>query len=558
MARRAGAVWALLFAAFLSARYSDSPLAATPTPDAPAFRIAVSELPKSLFLVGTPLTTAAGYVRGFVGRSLTIYDKSWAVACALCTELPTLENHGAEIVTRADGSKGIDVTFTLDPNLAWDDGVAVTSQDLLFSIEVAHRFGTNASATPEILDATALDAHRVTMRIANVRFDYNRMENLFLLPAHLEKPIFDASATPAEYKAHSLYTVDPSTPGLSYGPYKVGQFNPTEIVLIRNPHWPGKQPSFDRIELRKLSNSASMSDALLQQQVDMVSGESLLDLASIYSMEAADKKSAYNFIYKSTLQYEHIDLNLSNELLKDKRIRKALLLSLKRPILRDEEGHVVSGEAARSFLVPTSPNFDPTIPLAPYDPVQAGALFADAGFKTGADGIRVDAQGRRLAFTLAAQLDWDVNRVAAEKIAGQLRNAGVDITLEDRRMAEILPKRQFELALYTWVNVPEFPLEPVYARTGIPTAENGYHGLNFPGLDDDEMNKVAASLNTEMDPAKRLLLWRRAQQIYADELPALPLSFGLTEYIVPANMTGVEPTGHMIPTSYWVEDWRLH
>lgn len=558
MERRAGAVRALLFAILLFFCCGETPFAADRDSAASELRIAVSEFPKRLFLIGTPLTTGAAYVRGFVGRSLTIYDKSWAVACSLCAELPTFENHGAEIVTRADGTKGVDVVFELDPGLAWDDGVAVTTQDVLFSIEVAHRFGGSSSALPNILDAVALDEHRVKLRIASVRYDYNRMDDLFLLPAHIEKPIFDAANSLEEYKAHSLYTVEPAAAGLAYGPYKVTQFSPSEIALTRNPYWRGKRPSFDRIVLRKFTDFASVSDALAQKQVDMVSGESGLDLPGIYRIEAADQKSSYNFIYKSTLKYMHIDLNLSNELLKDKRIRRALLLSLDRPIVRDEQDQAASGGAPRSFLVPTSPNFDPTIPPAPFDPAQADALFTAAGFERGADGIRVDARGRRLAFRLAAELDWDTNKRIAEVIAAQLRKAGVDVTVEDQRMSEILPKRQFDLAFYVWFNVPEFPLEPVYARSGIPTAENGYRGLNFPGFDNDEMNKVAESLNTELNPAKRLLLWRRAQQIYAEELPALPLGFGLTEYIVPANMTGVEPTGHMIPTSYWVEDWQMH
>src|ERR1700733_6567480 len=163
MERRAGAVRALLFAILLFLCHGESLFAADKDPAASQLRIAVTELPKRLFLTGTPLTTGAAYVRGFVGRSLTIYDKSWAVACSLCTELPTLENHGAEIVTRADGSKGGDVIFNLDPGLVWDDGIPVTTQDVLFSIEVAHRFGGSASALPNILDAVPLDEHRIKL-----------------------------------------------------------------------------------------------------------------------------------------------------------------------------------------------------------------------------------------------------------------------------------------------------------------------------------------------------------------------------------------------------------
>ncbi|MEI9981825.1 MAG: ABC transporter substrate-binding protein [Aliidongia sp.] len=489
---------------------------------------------------------------------MTIYDKSWAVACALCTELPTLENGGARIVTRADGSKGIDVTFELASNLEWDDGVPVTTADVAFGIEIAHKLGGGAAALPNILDAVIQDDHRFTLRISSVRFDYNRMEDLFLLPAHREKALFDSSATPADYLARSLYATDPTAAGLSYSPFKVGKLARDEILLTRNPHWNGKRPSFDQILLRKFDNIEAVAADLAAKRVDMVAGETGLDLTGIFQLEAADKNSAYNFVYKSTLQYGHIDINLSNPLLADKRVRRAMLLSLDRPITGDVRERMAADEVPRSFLPPASPNFDPTIASTPYDPVKAAALLDAAGFARGSDGIRVDSQGRRLAFRLAAQVDWDLAQRIVETVKDQLRNAGIEITLENKRLGEILPKRQFDLVFYTWINAPEFLLEPVYGKSGIPSAGNGYRGLNFPGFDNGEMNSTVSALTAEMDPAKRLLLWRRAQQIYAEEIPALPLSFGPMEYILPVTMTGVEPTGHMIPTSYWVEDWKLH
>jgi peptide/nickel transport system substrate-binding protein len=557
MGRRPRAVGALFIGLVLLLGDSRGLQAANVQSASPTLHVAVSDLPLTIFPIGAP-TPQIRYLRGFTGRSLTIYDKSWAVACALCTELPTLENGRARIVTRIDGSRGIDVTFDLTPDLAWDDGVPVTTADVLFSIEIAHKLGDGAATLSNILEAVAEDEHRFTLRISSVRFDYNRMEELFLLPAHREKAIFDAAATLVDYRARSLYTTDPTAPGLSYGPFKVGRVAPDEILLSRNPHWHGKQPNFDQIVLRKFTGIESLASGLAARQIDMVAGETGLDLTEIYRLEAEDKNSAYNFIYKSTLQYGHIDINLSNPLLQDQRIRKAMLLGLDRPITGHARDLNALEEAPRSFLPPTSPNFDPTIVPTPYDPARAAALLEAAGFSLGSDGIRADAQGRRLAFHLAANLDWDLGRRVVESVKDQWRSIGIDTTLENRRMSEILAKRQFDLAFYTWINTPEFLLEPVYGKSGIPTAENGYRGLNFPGFDNEEMNRVVSALTGEMDPAKRLLLWRRAQQIYAEEIPALPIAFGPIEYIVPVSMTGVEPTGHMIPTSYWVEDWKLH
>jgi peptide/nickel transport system substrate-binding protein len=519
--------------------------------------IAVNDIPKTTFPIGAPTSTSQRYLRGFVGRSLTIYDKSWAVACELCTKLPTLENGQAKIVERADGSKGIDVTFEFKPGLQWGDGVPISSADVVFSVELAHKLGTGASSLSNILEVAALDSRHFTLRTSSVRFDYNRLEDLVLLPAHLEEALFRNAATPNDYIARSTYTKDPTQAGLYYGPYRIASFGRDVVELERNPSWSGRRPAFEKIVLRSFSDTATVSKDLVGGQVDMIAGEVGINTEAAYALERKDSKSSFDFIFKTNLEYAHIDLNLGNPILADLRIRRALLLSIDRTKLFAPDEPMDPREIPASFLPPTSPNYDPTLEQIRYDPAAAGALFERAGFRQGSDGIRIDATGRRLSFRLLAQVNWQVGNAVIEGLLAQWRQSGVEVVVDRRVVRETLPLRDFDMAYYSWKNTPEFLLEPVYARAGIPTIDNGYSGLNFPGLDDRDMNETAHKLTTELDPSKRLMLWQKAQQIYAEQLPALPLTFVTNVYVVPNWLTGVEPTGHMIPTSYWVEDWQV-
>ncbi len=52
-------------------------------------------------------------------------------------------------------------------------------------------------------------------------------------------------------------------------------------------------------------------------------------------------------------------------------------------------------------------------------------------------------------------------------------------------------------------------------------------------------------------------MWHRLQQLYAEELPDLPLYFRSQAFIMPKWLKGVVPTGHMAPTTLWVEDWTV-
>ena len=91
----------------------------------------------------------------------------------------------------------------------------------------------------------------------------------------------------------------------------------------------------------------------------------------------------------------------------------------------------------------------------------------------------------------------------------------------------------------------------------IPTAENNWGGQNYTGFRNTAMDKVLESIETELDRDKRLALWKRFQEIYATELPVLPLYFRANAYVLPKWLKGIRPTGHQFTTTLWVEDWRV-
>ncbi len=546
------AIWAVALAFLDVWVANEQSLAADPPHE--SLVIGVAELPATPLPVGPTTSSAMTYLRGFVGRSLTAYDRSWAVICELCVTLPTLHNGLAKIVERADGSKGIDETFELAPGLSWDDGVPVSSADVVFSVAVAHRFGRGAANLSDIRAVDGLDDRHFVVRTNAVRFDYNTFDNLYLIPAHLEEAILGGAYSPEAYAAHSAYKVDPGRRGLYNGPYRIKDFDAEHVVLVRNEAWFGRKPAFDTIVLRRVPPGSTLEDELVNGRIDMIPGELGIGTEAAFALEQKDTKSRFDFIFKTELEYDHIDFNLKNPALADRRVRHALLWSVDRLRIFGANEGADTREIAASFLPPTSPNYDPTLTVVRYDPQAADALFREAGYSPGPDGIRVDRSGHRLSFRM---LSRSSDHPLIAELKSQWAAAGVEIKPDDRLFLDTLMHREFDMAYYAWRNTPEFLIEPVYAGSGIPRQGNDFVGLNYPGLNNPEMNKIAAALTSEMDPSRRLTLWQKAQQIYAEELPALPLSFMTNAYVVPNWLAGVEPTGHMIPTSFWVEEWHI-
>ena len=99
------------------------------------------------------------------------------------------------------------------------------------------------------------------------------------------------------------------------------------------------------------------------------------------------------------------------------------------------------------------------------------------------------------------------------------------------------------------------------ASTAVQSAPADFSGLwaisnnSVRGALDADLKPITGNLLTP-EGEKRKAEWRRLQEIYAEELPVLPLYFRADSYIVPKWLTGIEPTGHQIPSTMWIERWR--
>src|SRR5260370_42192071 len=142
------------------------------------------------------------------------------------------------------------------------------------------------------------------MTIDGVTFDYNSL-GLNLVPAHIEKPIFDAN--PAEYRNKTAYDTDSTNPGLAFGPYRIVEVVPgSRIAPEQNASWTAQKPHFKRIVVKIIEHSTALEANLLSGNVDYVLGELALSLDQPLAFEKRDK-DRYDCIYTPALTYKHMD-----------------------------------------------------------------------------------------------------------------------------------------------------------------------------------------------------------------------------------------------------------
>jgi peptide/nickel transport system substrate-binding protein len=379
-----------------------------------------------------------------------------------------------------------------------------------------------------------------------------------VLPAHLERKIF--LDDPARYRSRTRYDTDSTNPGLWFGPYRVVDKEPgSQIVLERNPTWWGPKPAFRRIVVRVIENTAALEANLLSGSIDMVAGELGLPLDQAIAFERRHGQS-YSILYKPGLVYEHLDLRIDNPILADKRVRHALLLALDRDVINRQ---IYGGRQppAATFVSPLDWVYDPAIVATRQDVDGARRLLDEAGWRMGANGMRVNARGEPLAFDLMTTAGNRSRELVQQVIQSQWKAIGIDARIRNQParvlFGDTLTHRRFQgLAMFAWMSAPESVPRSILDSQEIPSSQNSYSGENWVGFASPEVDTLLDRIETTIDRDQRKALWFRLQEIYADELPAIPLFFRADAYILPKWLKGVVPTGHQEPTSAWAENWR--
>lgn len=518
--------------------------------------IGVAQFPSSLHPAIDPMYAKA-YLLAMTRRPVTAYDAGSRLVCMLCTELPSFANGRARRIARPDGSEAVAVTYTLKP-AAWADGQALSAGDVAFSWQVGRLSGVgyaDTAAYQRIQSVEVADERTFTVILDRLVADYNHLP-IEILPSHLESGPVGA---PETYRSRTTFVTEPTKPGLSSGPYRIAEFTPGgHAVLVRNPHWLGPVPAFERIIVRAIENTAALEAALLAGEVDYVPGDLGLAVEQARAL-GARQPDRFRIVYRTALHYEHVDINPDNQALRDIRVRRALLHALN----REELATRLFGRAhpvAHSPVNPSDPNYNPAVPTYPYDVAKAGLLLDDAGWRLDDRGVRRNGQGETLAVEIVSTAGNRSRELAQQVLQSQWQAIGVTVTLRLLSpkvfFAELLHHQLPSMALFAWPTAPQQPPRSTLHSTQIPSAATGGAGYNVAGYRNPEADRLIEAIEVEFDDHRRARLWARLQTLYAEDLPALPLFFRVEPHVLPVWLDGVSPTGHQYPSTLWVEDWR--
>lgn len=507
------------------------------------------------------------YILALTLRNVGVMNADGKWVPLIVKEFPQIQNKKAKVVN----GKIVMETEILE-SAKWSDGKPVVCDDFAFTRELGLTKTVSVGDREQYEKVEKIEWNPKTPKLCTwtfkeARWDFFHLGTYHPLPAHLERPILEKfGKEPGGYEKNSLYNRQPTTPGLANGPYMFSEVKQgSHVSLVRNPHFYGKTPAIEKITFKIIPNSGTLEANLRSGTIDMVGIIGLtFDQAVSLEKKVATENLAVKVLFKPGLTYEHVDFNLDNPVLKDVRVRKALVHALN----RDELVKALF-EAKQPTAIHNIPEADrewftsdpKKVALYPFDRKKAATLLEEAGWKIGSSGVR-EKEGKRLSLTFSTTAGNKIRETVQVFLQNQWKSVGVEILVKNEParvfFGETMRKRKFEaLAMYAWISAPGVPSYSTLKSDFIPSESNGFAGQNYPGWRNSKVDALFTQLKMELNEKKRKEIVHQVLREYTEDVPSIPLYYRSEIAVIPKNLNGYRITGHQFYDSYFAENWSL-
>lgn len=425
--------------------------------------------------------------------------------------------------------------FSIRQNAQWHDGQPVTSDDVIFTIELIKSSGSLFPQDIKDLwsqvEVRKLDDKTLQVRLPEPFAPFLDYATFGIMPRHLLESV------PADQLASAEFNLNP----VGSGPYRFdrllvsgGQI--TGVVLVANTNYYLRPPFIEQVVFRFYPTSAAAFDAYRRGEVLGVS-QLTNDV-----LEAALREPTLS-VYTSRLpQMGLVFLNNNNPnvaFLQSEKVRRALMLGLNRTII---VSHILQGQAiiADGPILPGSWAYFDEIEQFDYNPDAAMQLLKEEGFVIPVGGGEVRSKdGQFLSFSLLYP-DTPLHAQIAQAIQSDWALIGVRVELQavpyDSLVNDYLATRNYQAALAD-LNTSRTPDPDPYLFWHQSEATGGQNYSQWDNRTASEFLEVA---RTTADFSERARLYRNFQVVFARDMPSLPLYYPVYSYGVDAQLQGVQ------------------
>ncbi len=354
---------------------------------------------------------------------------------------------------------GRTVTFAMRHGACFSDGHPLTSADAMFSFDVV----MDPTLHPSMQEGLMMDVDgkpvpfvysapdSYTFVVTSPKPDallLSHIANVRIVPRHILEPAFKAGQFAAAYT-----TATPPESLVTSGAWRLGAYTENEkTVLERNPYWFGvdakgkRLPYLDQLVFRVAKDQDAASQMFHAGELDGLDNVKTEDYKQ-FASEAASKGFTLHDVGPSfNTNFLWFNLHRVREATKGKKIgdpkiepwkyalfsnrdfRRAVSFAIDRDAIIKGP---LFGYGIKNWQLLTAGNprwYDSTLTAADHDPDQAKKLLDGLGLvDRNGDGVREDAQGHAVEFTLIFNGDNKLRASMATLLQDDLAKVGIKL-----------------------------------------------------------------------------------------------------------------------------------
>jgi peptide/nickel transport system substrate-binding protein len=330
--------------------------------------------------------------------------------------------------------------------------------------------------------------------------------------------------------ANSASVSATTRPPLGSGPFALEAMESGEKIILKvNPdYWEGKS-QLPGLVFKSVPDAMVRALEFKKGNIDFMQNDLEPDVLPWLKRHTDADIEAHQ---GTTFQY--IGINLTHPILKHAKVRQALAHAIDRDrvirhLLKD------TATAANSLLSPLNWAYTASAQGWPYDPQRAKRLLDAAGFPD------PDGDGPSPRFRLSFKTsNIDLRRRIAEALKEQLQQVGVELEIRSYEWGTFfsdVKKGNFHLYSLAWVGVmdPDIFFQIFHSESAPPKGDNRGRYSNR------EVDRLLEQGRMTSDAATRKLIYRRVQEILAEDLPYVPLWWWKNVVVKKPSIQGFVP-----------------
>jgi peptide/nickel transport system substrate-binding protein len=366
-----------------------------------------------------------------VNSGLTVPDPDGNLHPRLAEAVPTIENG----LWRVFPDGRMEITWHIRDGAAWQDGIALTADDLVFTVQVSRDpelpvFGHIAYSSVDTVEA--LDSRTVVVKWKRPYIDADSMfawggsgggSYALPMPKHILATEY------AENKEHFIEHPYWSNEFVGTGPFKLKDWQRgSHLVFEANERYLLGRPKIDEIRIKFIPDPNTIAANILAGEVDLTMGGRI---STEWAMNVRDqwRDGSLVMAYRSMLQIYPQFINPTPPIIGDLQFRRAMVHAIDRQAMVDtlqfgltSVGHTFISPREREY-----PEIEGSIVKYDYDPRRAGQIIEALGYSKGSDGFFRDRTSQKLQVQARTSQGDDLQEKAMYAASDDWQRLGVEV-----------------------------------------------------------------------------------------------------------------------------------